>query len=177
MSRVFSVIVAADETDGIGKDGTLPWHLPGDMAYYKRTTSEAPASRQNAVIMGRKTYASIPSKFRPLKNRLNLVLTRNPAHAEADVQVLPSLDAALEQVGQRSDIAKTFVIGGGELYREALAHPACTEVLLTRVHARFDCDTRLAPFAHDFDKTKSDGPHSDGAVSYTFETYTRRRPT
>jgi dihydrofolate reductase len=177
LTRAFSVIVAADEARGIGREGGLPWHLPGDMAYYKRTTSEAPAGQQNAVIMGRKTYESIPSKFRPLKNRLNLVLTRSPNQPLAGCEVLGSLDAALTRASERSDVAKIFVIGGGELYREALLHPGCSEVLLTRVHARFACDTELAPFEHVFDKTQSDGPHTEGGISYTFETYTQRKPT
>jgi dihydrofolate reductase len=129
------------------------------------------------VIMGRKTYESIPNKFRPLKNRLNLVLTRSPDQALVGCEVLGSLDAALKRASERADVAKIFVIGGGELYREALQHPACAEVLLTQVHARFTCDTELPPFEHLFVKTKSDGPHTEGGISYTFETYTRRRPT
>lgn len=174
MRRSFSIIVAADEARGIGKSGALPWHLPGDMAYYKRTTTEAPEGKRNAVIMGRKTFDSIPLKFRPLKHRLNIVLSRQPGYAPSGVEVVESLDAALALVDRAPDVARVFVIGGGELYREALEHPHCSEVLLTRVHARFDCDTTLAPFEHAFVKVNSDGPHVDGGVSYTFETYTRR---
>jgi dihydrofolate reductase/thymidylate synthase len=178
MSPGFSVIVAADGARGIGKSGGLPWHLPGDMAFFKRTTSAAPPGKQNAVIMGRKTYVSIPAKFRPLRSRLNVVLTRSKGQAfDPGVLVAGSLSEALAQVAERPDVAKLFVIGGGELYREALLHPACSEVLLTRVHARFDCDTQLPPFEADFEKTHSDGPHQDGEVTYTFETYTRRAAT
>ncbi|HEX6243645.1 MAG TPA: dihydrofolate reductase [Polyangiales bacterium] len=175
MSVGFSVIVAADEALGIGREGKLPWHLPGDMAFYKRTTSEAPAGKQNAVIMGRKTYASIPPQFRPLKNRLNVVLTRQRDQAfDPGVEQVDSLDAALRVARARHDVAKLFVIGGGELYREALVHPDCSELLLTRVHARFDCDTHLAQFEHAFERTHADGPHQDDGISYTFETYRRR---
>jgi dihydrofolate reductase len=178
VSPGFSVIVAADEAGGIGKSGGLPWHLPGDMAFFKRATSEAPAGKQNVVIMGRKTYASIPPKFRPLKGRLNVVLTRAQGQTfDPGVLVAASLSEDLRQVAEHADVAKLFVIGGGELYGEALRHPACSEVLLTRVHARFDCDTYLPPFEADFQKTHSAGPHQDGEVTYTFETYTRRAAT
>jgi dihydrofolate reductase len=177
VSRSFSIIVAADQANGIGRAGDLPWKLPGDMAYYKRTTSAAPEGKQNAVIMGRKTYESIPPKFRPLKLRFNIVVTRNAAFEAEGTARAASLDQALTLASERSDIAKIFVIGGGELYREALQHPACSEVLLTRVHARFDCNTFLPPFEQAFHKTHSDGPHQDGEVAYTFETYARRATT
>lgn len=176
MRRSFSVIVAADEARGIGRAGDLPWKLPGDMAYYKRTTTAAPEG-QNAVIMGRKTFESIPPKFRPLKQRLNIVVTRNAGFEVQGAVRAGSLQQALALASARDDIAKIFVIGGGELYREALTHPECVEVLLTRVHARFDCDTYLPPFEQDFHKTHSDGPHKDGEVAYTFETYERRAAT
>ena len=171
----FSIIVAADEERGIGRDGKLPWHLPGDMAFYKRTTTAAPAGKQNALIMGRKTFDSIPVKFRPLRQRLNVVLTRSPDYVpEAGVVVAGSLASALALVAERDDIAQTFVIGGGELYAEALQHPSCLRVLLTRVHARFACDTHLLPFEDRFARTHADGPHCDDGVAYTFESYERR---
>jgi dihydrofolate reductase len=178
VSREFSLIVAADEALGIGHAGGLPWRLPGDMAYYKRTTSNAPAGQQNAVIMGRRTFESIPAKFRPLKGRLNVVLSRDPAYAPAGVLPAGALAEALALLEGRAEIAHVFIVGGAELYREALLHPACTRVLLTRVHARFACDTFLAPFEHDFMLAGRDGPHHEpddaGAPSYTFETYLRR---
>jgi dihydrofolate reductase len=181
VTRAFSIIVAADEARGIGRAGGLPWHLPGDMAYYKRTTSSAPAGKRNAVVMGRKTYESIPAKFRPLKGRLNVVLSRDPAYTPEDVLRAQSLERALAALESREEIAQIFIVGGAELYREALQHPACSCVFLTRVHARFECDTFLVPFEHDFVLTRRDGPHrepnqpNDGVVvSYTFETYERR---
>lgn len=174
MSTSFSVIVAADQLRGIGKDGTLPWHLPGDMAFYKRTTLAAPRGQHNAVIMGRKTFESIPARFRPLKDRLNVVLSRAPQYTPEGALKVGSLDEALQVVTARSDIAHAFVIGGGQLYDEALRHPACARVIITRVHASFACDTFLAPFEHSFVLTHTDGPHADDAASYTFETYERR---
>ena len=77
--RSVSCVVAATPSGGIGKDGTLPWSLPSDLKHFARVTSDvpagAPAGPRNAVVMGRKTWASIPEKFRPLKGRLNVVLS------------------------------------------------------------------------------------------------------
>ena len=76
-SKGLIVIVAATKANGIGVNGRLPWRLPGDMAYFARITSNAPEGYTNAVIMGRKTWESIPLKFRPLPKRVNLVISRN----------------------------------------------------------------------------------------------------
>jgi dihydrofolate reductase len=76
MSRL-TLIVAATKTNGIGQGSQLPWRLPKEMAYFKRVTSNAPDGRLNAVIMGRKTWESIPANFRPLPNRVNIVISRN----------------------------------------------------------------------------------------------------
>lgn len=170
----FSIVVAADEANGIGIEGRLPWHLPGDMAFFKRTTSEAPAGTKNAVIMGRKTYESIPKKFRPLKDRFNIVLSRSPNYAgEAGTILAGSLDEALRSA-EALRAQRVFVIGGGAVYAEALRHVGCVAVLLTRVHARFACDTFLPPLDPTFQLSHSSGPERDGDVSYTFETYGRR---
>lgn len=169
----FAIVVAADEALGIGKEGALPWRLPGELAYFKRITSSAAEGRQNAVLMGRKTYASIAPKYRPLAHRLNVVLSRDPHHSEPGTLGAHSLEHALSQLAQRNDIDRVFVIGGGELYQSALAHPRCQRVYLTRVHARFDCDTWLPAFESGFSLLRSDGPHHEGDLSYTFEVYER----
>jgi dihydrofolate reductase len=169
----FAVVVAADEAGGIGQRGKLPWRLSSEMAYFKRITSEAPHGLQNAVLMGRKTYESIPSKFRPLTGRLNVVLTRAEQSSFEGALVASSLDDALTHLDARSDLARTFVIGGGELYREALVHPRCALVYLTRVHARFDCDTHLPALDASFERVSQHGPHEEGELSYTFELYQR----
>lgn len=166
--KPLELVVAADEAGGIGKDGKLPWRLPGEMAYFKRLTSEARPGLRNAVLMGRKTYESIAPKFRPLAGRLNLVLTRGAWAAEG-ATALHSLD---EAIAATTDVDHLFVIGGGEIYRQALAHPACARVYLTRVFGRFDCDTFL-PSLDGFARTGSDGPHAERGLSYSFEVWER----
>jgi dihydrofolate reductase len=76
MSKL-TIIVAATKSNGIGQNARLPWRLPAEMAYFARVTSHAPEGQQNSVIMGRNTWESIPTKFRPLKNRINVVISRN----------------------------------------------------------------------------------------------------
>lgn len=72
-----TLIVAATRQNGIGRGGTLPWHIPKDLAYFARVTMNAPGAQINAVIMGKKTWESIPPKVRPLKKRINVVLSRS----------------------------------------------------------------------------------------------------
>lgn len=171
----FGIVVAADAARGIGLDNTLPWRLPTEMAYFKRVTSESAAGRRNAVIMGRKTFESIPAKFRPLKDRLNVVLSRDPAYAAEGACTARSLEDSLALLAGDPGIDKAFVIGGGSLYTEALRHPWCTRVYVTRVHRTFPCDAFLSEFERDFHLISSDGPKQDGDVSFTFEVYERNR--
>jgi dihydrofolate reductase len=169
----FAIVVACDEARGIGRDGGLPWKLPGEMAYFKRVTSEAAPEKQNAVVMGRTTFESIPPRFRPLKGRYNVVLSRDAAYDPEGAARASSLEAALALLDARSDIDKVFVIGGGQVYREALAHPACTEAYVTRVQGTFACDTFLPPFEQDFARVSS-VPQHEGDTAYAFELYARK---
>ncbi|MET0286952.1 MAG: dihydrofolate reductase [Polyangiales bacterium] len=168
-TRKFALVVAADQQLGIGRAGGLPWKLPAEMAHFKRVTSEAPEGQQNAVLMGRKTYESILPKFRPLRGRVNVVLSRTPGFEVENALAAPSLSIALQLLEGRTDVARVFVIGGGEIYKQALAHPGCEEVVLTQVHATFDCDTHLPDFRTAFTRVESDGPHEENGVRYTFE--------
>jgi dihydrofolate reductase len=169
----FSIVVAADQANGIGKGGKLPWRLSAEMAYFKRLTTQAPAGRRNAVIMGRKTFESIPPKFRPLSDRFNMVLSREPSYRPQGAFVVSSLDQALGELAKLETLGQVFCIGGGELYAAALRHARCVRVYLTRVHATFDCDTRLADLGADFRPVSSDGPHVEGELSFTYEVYER----
>lgn len=76
-STPITIVVAATRANGIGKDGALPWRLAKEMSYFSQVTTRAPSGTMNALIMGRKTWESIPTKFRPLKERVNVVITRN----------------------------------------------------------------------------------------------------
>ena len=122
--RLFQVVVAATRHMGIGKDGTLPWKLPSDLKFFKEVTSStSDPSKKNALIMGRKTWESIPSKNRPLPGRLNVVLTRSGSFDIAtaeNVIICGSMNSALELLASSPyclSIEKVFVIGGGDVLR------------------------------------------------------------
>ena len=118
---IVSQIVAVGRRNEIGKDGKMPWHLPADLQHFKRNTLGKP------VLMGRKTLTAIG---RPLPERRNLVLTRDPAFSAAGCETVTSLDQALELAGS---VPELMVIGGGEVYR--LTWARTDRIYLTRIQA------------------------------------------
>lgn len=120
-----TIIVATDTQRGIGINNQLPWRLPEDLAFFKRTTSGHP------IIMGRKTFDSIG---RPLPNRRNIVITRNPDWRHDGVEAVTSLDAAAKLAGD----AEAFIIGGAQIYIEAL--PRTDRLIVTEIGKTFNCD-------------------------------------
>lgn len=184
VDKQVTVIVASTRRGGIGKNGQLPWHLPEDMAHFKHVTTtlvdHASTTKQNAVVMGRKTWDSIPEKFRPLPGRLNVVLTRACQDASyvspypSGVVVASSVAGALEQLGTRSDVAGIFVIGGEQAYREAVDLPNCCKVYVTRVGVDFECDAFFPPLDEETFKIASvSTSRCKEGVPYDFVMYQR----
>jgi dihydrofolate reductase len=154
-----TLILAATPSLGIGKSGTLPWPLlKKEMGYFARVTKRVPnpysttPRKINAVLMGRKTWDSIPPKFRPLKDRLNIVITRKPEEfsqsldsEKRDVEgpmVASGIVDALTQLEKRAgEVERVFVIGGASIYQTALELPQTKRVLLTKIQKEFECDT------------------------------------
>lgn len=127
----------AQSSDGVIGDGdAMPWHIPEDLAHFKATTMGAP------VIMGRRTWDSLPAKFRPLPGRRNVVLSRSMTPEDVPgAELAHSLDAALDLIG---DVPVAWIIGGGRVYREALR--IADECEVTEVDGVFEVDTPvLAP--------------------------------
>lgn len=124
-----ALIAAVTQNHTIGKDGGMPWHIPGDLAYFKQTTKSRP------IIMGRRTWESLG---RPLPGRHNIVVTSNPDAKFAGADAVTSLDAAL-RLCEGAPLA--FCIGGAVLYREALAR--ASYLYLTEIHAVIDGDTHF----------------------------------
>lgn len=125
----------------IGRDGRLPWHLPEDLAHFKRVTLGAP------VIMGRRTWDSVPPKFRPLPGRRNIVVTRQQDWQAAGVEVAGSLEQALALC---KDADRVWVIGGAQLY--AQAEPLARVAEVTEIEQSFDGDAyapTLGPAWHE----------------------------
>ena len=120
-----TIIVATDQQGGIGIDNTLPWKLPEDLAHFKRLTTGHP------ILMGRKTFDSIG---RPLPNRRNIVITRNAEWCHEGVEAVSSVQAAIALL----DGAEGYVIGGAEIYKQAL--PLTQRLIITEIGRTFDCD-------------------------------------
>ena len=131
MTRL-SQIVAMDENRLIGADNRLPWHLPADLAFFKRTTMGKP------IVMGRKTFESIG---KPLPGRRNIVISRNPEYTAPGCEVVDGIEAALSLCAGEAEV---MLIGGASLYRQTLAQ---TDTLyVTRIHHGFDGDTWFPEF-------------------------------
>jgi len=155
-----SLIAAVARNGAIGKDNALLWRLPEDLKFFKRTTLGCP------VLMGRKTFESIG---RPLPGRRNIVITRNATWQHDGVEVAHSLDEALTLAAQE---ARVFVIGGGELYAQAL--PRADELILTEVDADFEGGTFFPPWdRRAFVEHSRETHHSDLGWPYHFVVYRR----
>lgn len=141
-----TIIAAVGKRGELGLAGGLPWRLPGDLAFFKRTTMG------QAVIMGRRTFDEVK---KPLPGRENIVVTRNRAFAADGVVAVSSLEAAIAHCAGREE---AFVIGGAEIYRQAL--PRADRMILTRIAAEFEADTYFPTFeARDWRVVTRD-PHS-----------------
>ena len=131
---IVSAIVAMARNRVIGRDSDLPWRLPDDMKFFQRTTIG------HHVITGRKNYETIPPKYRPLKDRVNIVVTRNSNYAAPGAMVVHSLKAALE-LARTAGETEVFIIGGGQIYKEALEKELVDRIYLTEVEADVEGDT------------------------------------
>jgi dihydrofolate reductase len=158
-----SLIAAIARNGAIGKDNALLWRLPEDLQHFKRTTLGCP------VIMGRKTWDSIG---RPLPGRRNIVITRNPQWHANGTDSAPSLEAALSLA---AEAPKVFVIGGAEIYAQAL--PMADELVLTEVDADFDADAFFPGWDRSaFEAVSREAHVSAQGLAYQFVTYKRLRP-
>ncbi|KIM25438.1 hypothetical protein M408DRAFT_26222 [Serendipita vermifera MAFF 305830] len=152
-SPSLTLIVAATISNGIGATGRLPWRLSKEMAYFAQMTSHVPegSSLRNAVIMGRKTWESIPLKFRPLKNRINVVVSRD-ASSLTDSGVIKAGNLEEACAYTNPELHRRFLIGGAQMYAHALASTSLQysldRILLTRIlEPEFEeCDVFLPEF-------------------------------
>ena len=127
-----SIIVAMDDNQLIGKDNALPWHLPADLGYFKKTTTG------KTVLMGRKTYESIG---RPLPNRRNVVVSRNTDFEAEGCEVVGSIEAALELA---KDDDEVMVMGGASFYEQML--PSADRLYITQIEGEYEGDAHFPKF-------------------------------
>ncbi|TWF94860.1 dihydrofolate reductase [Saccharopolyspora dendranthemae] len=151
---MIGLVWAQSSTGVIGRDGTMPWHLPEDLKHFRTTTAGA------TVLMGRRTWESLPPRFRPLPGRRNLVLSRTP---QDGADTFPDLTQALASAS-----GDVWVIGGAAVYRAAL--PLADRIVVTEIREPFDGDTYAPEVARPADTT-GDWQESTTGLHYRFLTW------
>lgn len=161
---MLSLIAAVAKNRVIGNNNQLLWHLPEDMRHFRETTRGKP------VIMGRKTWESLPDSFRPLPRRLNIVVSRNYSYRAPGAMLAGSLEEAIRRVGNEQEV---FVIGGEELYRQAL--PLADRLYLTEIEKDFEGDA-FFPEILPQEWVEASRKKQQGAseLVFSFVTYKRR---
>jgi dihydrofolate reductase len=136
---IVSIIAAIGRNGEIGKDNDLIWHLPRDMAFFKETTLG------HHIITGRKNYESIPHRFRPLKGRTNIVVTRNLNYEAEGSSVVHTVEEAVD-IARNNGETEAFIIGGGEIYKQSLDSNLVDRMYLTHVNGEFEADVFFPVF-------------------------------
>lgn len=165
----FDIIVAMDAERGIGKNNSIPWRLSEDMRFFRKVTSTAAEGKVNAVIMGRKTWDSLPAKSRPLKDRLNIVMSRSSLELPNGVFHATSLEEALE-IASIHAVHNCFIIGGAQIYGEALQHQRLRTIYLTRLNQSFHCDV-FFPSTRELELVESSATQTEGTIDFYYQTF------
>ncbi|MDR1172118.1 MAG: dihydrofolate reductase [Bacteroidales bacterium] len=160
---MISIIVAVDQNNAIGLNNSLLCHMPNDLKYFKRVTSG------RSVIMGRRTYESLPVK--PLPNRTNIVISKSLTESLPGCVLVSSVEEACNHC---SGAEECFVIGGAQVYRQMI--PMARKLYITRIHHVFEADTRFPEInADEWQQQSADWnePDEKHPYAYSFEVYTR----
>ncbi|XP_012538901.1 dihydrofolate reductase isoform X2 [Monomorium pharaonis] len=180
MPPKLELIAAACENMGIGINGNLPWRLKKEMAFFTRmTTDTKQKDKKNVVLMGRRTWECIPKKYRPLKDRINMVLSSQALDCGDEVIACKSILHALDVIsGMQNQVERVWVIGGSSVYKSAMESPHFGRLYLTRIKKNFECDTFFPPIPNDFalitDPTVPQGTQEENGIEFVYEVYERR---
>jgi dihydrofolate reductase len=156
------LIYARSRNNVIGLKGEMPWHLPEDLAHFKRTTLGQP------VVMGRVTWESIPAKFRPLPGRRNVVVSRQADYAAPGAEVVPSVRAALDLFAADQVV---WIMGGAQIYAQAL--PLASQVVVTDIDADFEGDAFAPSLGADWHEVNRTTHTSAQGLGYSLVTFER----
>ncbi|XP_018786502.1 PREDICTED: dihydrofolate reductase-like [Bactrocera latifrons] len=178
----FNLIAAVCENSGIGLNGDLPWSLKSEYEYFTQTTKRRrDITKHNVVIMGRRTYLSIPEHERPLADRINVVLssTLSPTDLPTNVFLFPNLVSAMKRLEQRDlreRIENVWIVGGSGVYREAMSSPRCHRLYITNIKQKFNCDIFFPKIPNSFKEIGPDpetplGVQEENGVQYEFKIY------
>ncbi|AXH99212.1 dihydrofolate reductase [Sporosarcina sp. PTS2304] len=160
---MISLLVAHDLDRVIGVNNEMPWHIPEELAYFKKKTMG------KAVVMGRKTFESIG---RPLPGRLNIIITRNPDYEAEGITVVHDLDTAIEQAREYAD--EVMVIGGAEIFKLALAE--ADRLYITVIDKHYPGDTFFPEYGEGWELTsESDVQYAQDQTAYTYQVWDRKK--
>ena len=154
------LIYARARNGVIGKDNQMPWHLPEDLAHFKRVTLGQP------VIMGRKTWDSLPVRFRPLPGRMNIVITRQANWHAYGASRAASIEEAMQLCG---DVPDAWIMGGAEIYRQA--EPLASTAMVTEIAADFDGDAYAPVLGADWLEVQREAHTAASGLGFAFVTY------
>jgi len=154
------LIYARARNGVIGKDNQMPWHLPEDLAHFKRVTLGQP------VIMGRKTWDSLPARFRPLPGRVNIVVTRQADWSAEGALKARSIEESMHLCGQASD---AWIIGGADIYRQA--EPLASSAVVTEIDAEFVGDAFAPTLSPPWHEVERQSHVAASGLHFSFVTY------
>lgn len=173
-----NLIVAVDEKNWIWKDWKMAWKLPSDMKYFKKITSDTDdLAKHNAVVMWRKTWESIPSKFRPLPDRVNCILTSNIKNDDIGSKIddfvlyFNSVEHCLSELESKENIEEIYIIGWANLYNQVLKMDMLDKIYITKIKWDFKCDVFLDNIPNNFKVESYTDPEIENGIEYSFWVY------
>ncbi len=189
MKKRIIMILALDEKNWLWKWGDLPWRIKKDMKFFKQITTTSSSeifpdfwdnniwNKKNAVIMWRKTWDSIPEKYKPLPNRVNLILSRSyvPEQNTWDMCQYNSIDSAIHSLQNRDDIADIYILWWAQIYNQILDSRLADSIFLTRVSGDYDCDVFVDNFDNNFELMKTTDIFHEWNTTFRFEMYEKRQ--
>ncbi|XP_076285225.1 dihydrofolate reductase [Lasioglossum baleicum] len=182
MHLPLNLIAAACEGMGIGVNGALPWKLKSEMAFFTSMTSKTKnINKRNVVLMGRRTWECIPDKYRPLQNRVNMVLSSKHLDLGNEAILCKSLPNAMEIISQgalKGQIENIWVIGGSSVYKAAMESPYFGKLYLTRIKRHFECDTFFPEIPNDIVLKENpdvpQGVQEENGMQFVYEVYEKQ---
>jgi dihydrofolate reductase len=169
---MYSIIVATDSQNGIAKENAIPWTLKKDLQFFKDTTTNCPEGTQNIVVMGRKTFESMGHKLLP--NRMNIILTRQEGYTVEGAHVFLSLEKAIEFIQTVQNKYRVFVIGGQDIYEEALNKLDIQDIYKTILTNSFQCDRFFPDISTRFIFKEQLFAHSELGQSYSVQYWVKK---
>ena len=174
----FSIILAVDEKNWLWKNNDLAWRISADLKHFKEiTTKTTDLAKLNAVVMWRKTRESIPSKYRPLSERINCILSRKIKNDDIGspiddfVLYFHSLEYCLSELESKENVENIFIIGWANLYNQVLDNPMLDKIYLTKVKWDFDCDVFFDWVPDNFKVESYTDPEEENGIEYSFWVY------